>query len=121
MSHSEASAHDATEPQHVDPEHDIDGLKTTLAVVGTLGTIVFVFWLMTHLYNVMVKVERQRKIADAPTTEIIEIRAEMAKELGGDNANFKDKKLGKLTIEAAMKAYVANPTWRPKPKPPKPK
>ena len=117
MTQTEAPAHPPDEyhgslppvDDHHDPLHDIDGMKTTVAVVGTLVMIVFLIWAMTHLFNVMVRVERQKKIADVPTTEINEIRADMAKELSGQHGTR-----GKMTIEAAMEAYRKNPGWRPK-------
>ena len=76
-------------------------------MTGTLATIVFVFWAMTHLFNVMVQVERQKKIADAPTDEINLIRAEMTEELSGKfRARDGMKDRGTMTIEAAIKAYI---------------
>jgi hypothetical protein len=83
---------------HHDPLHDIDGFKTIVAVFGSLFAIVFLIWVMTHLFNVMVQVEQQAKIADIPTTEINNIRAEEDRELSGKNPNR-----GTKTIEQAMR------------------
>jgi len=93
---------EAVPPQAHDPEHDVDGWKTSLAVFGTLLLIVSVIWATSHLFSLMVQVERKAKIHDIAPKELQQIRGEADKELSGKNPNR-----GSMTIEAAMKA-VAN-------------
>ena len=111
MTHTEAPAQQPDEidghaaahhdDEHVDPLHDIDGPKTTYAVVGTLVLIVGMIWGMSHLYNVMVQVERQAKIGDVVPVELNQIRAEQRAELNGENPNRGTKK-----IDAAIAEYL---------------
>ena len=99
MSNPEAHAHD---DEHVDPLHDIDGPKTTYAVVGTLVVVVALIWAMSHLYNVVVQVERQAKIGDVLPLELMEIRKAHKSELNGENKNR-----GSKTINQAIADYIA--------------
>ena len=110
MSHTEApaqpdevTAHDGGhhDAGHVDPLHDIDGPKTTYAIVGSLVVIVGTMWAMSHLYNVMVQVERQAKIGDIEAKELMEIRAVEHTELNGEN-----EKRGSMTIDEAITEYL---------------
>ena len=94
---------------HHDPLHDIDGKKTILAVGGTLLTVVFLCWVMSHLFFFMTAVERKAKIGDRPTIELDLIRAAAQMELDGKNPAR-----GSMTLDQAMAGYLANPTWRPK-------
>ena len=98
MSNPEAHAHD---DEHVDPLHDIDGPKTTYAVVGTLVLVVGLIWAMSHLYTLMVRVERQAKIGDIEPKELNQIRAAERAELNGENPNR-----GAMKIEDAIAAYL---------------
>ena len=106
-------ADDPTPPvfvdDHHDPLHDVDGKKTIIAVGGTLLTVVFLCWAMSHLFFFMTAIERKAKIGDRPTTELNQIRAAAQKELDG-----KIIERGSMTLEQAMAGYLANPTWRPK-------
>jgi hypothetical protein len=86
-----------------DPEHDVDGIKTSVAVFGSLLLIVVTIWATSHLFSLMVQVERKAKIHDVVPKELQKIRGEAANELAGKNANR-----GAMTIEAAMKA-IAKP------------
>ena len=94
----ETGHHDDT---HGDPLHDIDGPKTTYAVVGSLVVIVGLIWGMSHLYNIMVQVERQAKIGDIEPKELNRIRAEEHAELNGENPNR-----GSMKIEDAITEYL---------------
>ena len=47
-----------------DPEHDVDGIKTSVAVFGSLLLIVITIWATSHLFSLMVQVERKSKIHD---------------------------------------------------------
>ena len=40
-----------------DPEHDVDGIKTSVAVFGSLLLIVVTIWATSHLFSLMVQVE----------------------------------------------------------------
>ena len=84
-----------------DPAHDVDGLKTSIAVFGTLALIVVTIYLASHLFSLMVKVERKAKIEDVPATEMLQIRGAAESELAGKNPNR-----GAMTIDAAMKALA---------------
>lgn len=97
----EAHNADPANPLTHDPLNDIDGMKTTLAVVGTLAFIVFLIWAMTHLFNVMVQVERQTKIGDIKPIQLQETRKIENTELSGQNPNR-----GKMTIDQAIEAYL---------------
>lgn len=107
MSHS----HDAHDPHsahgpanaddHHDPLHDIDGPKTVFAVLGTLGLVVVLIWAMSHLYNVMVQVERQEKIGNVPAEELEAMRKVEHDELDGRNPNR-----GKMSIDQAIAEYI---------------
>ena len=83
--------------------------SNTRPILFTLALVVGLIWAMSHLFNLMVQVERRAKIADAPTVEIDQVRDDMAKELSG-----KVEGRGKLTLEQAKDGYLKNPTWRPK-------
>lgn len=85
-----------------DPEHDVDGLKTTVAVFGSLALIIGTIWATSHLFTLMVQVERKAKIHDIVPKELIKIRTEANDELAG---KFPER--GKMTIEAAMKAIAS--------------
>ncbi len=98
VSGHEASHHGGT---HGDPLHDIDGPKTTYAVVGSLVVIVGLIWAMSHLYNIVVQVERQTKIGDIETKELNQIRAAEHAELNGENPNR-----GSMKIEDAITEYL---------------
>ncbi len=86
-----------------DPEHDVDGIKTSIAVFGSLLLIVTTIWATSHLFSLMVQVERKSKIHDVVPKELQQIRGEANDELAGKNANR-----GTMTIEAAMQA-IAKP------------
>ena len=111
MTHTEAPApqpdevgfHQAGQDDkaHGDPLHDIDGPKTTYAVVGSLAVIVGLIWAMSHLYTLMVRVERQAKIGDIEAKELNRIRAGERAELNGENPNR-----GSMTIEDAITEYL---------------
>jgi hypothetical protein len=111
MTHTEAPAPQPDEIEghtaehhgdgHVDPLHDIDGPKTTYAVVGSLVLIVGMCWGMAHLYNIMVQVERQAKIGDIVPKELIAIRKAHNAELNGENPNR-----GTKTIDQAIAEYL---------------
>ena len=104
MTQTEAPAHEPDvhhDDTHVDPLHDIDGPKTTYAVVGSLVVIVGLMWAMSHLYNIMVQVERQSKIGDIQPKELNQIRAEENAELNGENPTR-----GSMKIEDAITEYL---------------
>ncbi len=106
MTHTEAATRESDEvashePSHHDPLHDIDGPKTTYAVVGSLVVIVGLIWGMSHLYNIIVQVERQAKIGDIEPKELNRIRAEEHAELNGENPDR-----GSMTIEDAITEYL---------------
>lgn len=82
-----------------DPEQDVDGLKTSVGVFGSLFLIVAVIWATSHLFSLMVQVERKVKIHDVAPKELQQIRGKAADELAGKNPDR-----GSMTIEAAMKA-----------------
>jgi hypothetical protein len=86
-----------------DPEHDVDGIKTSIGVFGSLLLIVITIWATSHLFSLMVQVERKSKIHDIAPKELQRIRGEANGELAGKNANR-----GTMTIEAAMQA-IAKP------------
>ena len=86
---------------HHDPTHDIDGKKTVFAVLGTLGLVVFLIWAMSHLFNVMVQVERKAKIGDTPAAEFHEVKAGAEAELAG-----KAPGKGSKSIDEAIEAYL---------------
>lgn len=91
----------ALPPKAIDPEHDVDGIKTTIAVFGSLFVIVTTIWATSHLFSLMVQVERKAKIHDVIPKELNQIRGEATNELAGKNPNR-----GSMTIEAAMKALA---------------
>ena len=101
MSH-DSHGHAAQDDSHHDPLHDIDGPKTTYAVVGTLVLVVALIWLMSRLYAVMVQVERQAKIGDVEATELNKINKPSLDELAG-----KHKDRGSKTIDQAIQEYLA--------------
>ena len=85
-----------------DPEEDVDAWKTSIGVFGSLVLIVTVIWATSHLFSLMVQVERKAKIHDIAPKELQKIQGEADSELAGKNPNR-----GSMTIDAAMKA-VAN-------------
>jgi hypothetical protein len=87
---------------HHDPLHDIDDVKTVIAVVGTLAVIVTVIWGMSHLFNVIVQVEHQEKIGNIPAVEFERIRDEGYQELAGKHPDR-----GTKTIDQAITEYLA--------------
>ena len=100
MSH-DTQGNAASDPHH-DPLHDIDGPRTTYAVVGSLVVIVALMWLMSRLYAVVVQVERQAKIGDVEATELHKINKPSLDELAG-----KHKDRGAKTIDQAIQEYLA--------------
>ena len=92
----------APSDDHHDPLHDIDDMKTVMAIVGALVLIVTMIWGMTHLYNIMVQVERQEKIGDIKPVEYEAIRKEAELELAGKHPDR-----GPKTIDEAIKQYLA--------------
>lgn len=101
MSHDN-NGHTASDDSHHDPMHDIDGPKTTYAIVGTLLIVVVLIWLMSRLYAIVVQVERQAKIGDIEATELNKINKPSLDELAG-----KHKDRGAKTIEQAVQEYLA--------------
>lgn len=93
---------DTTVDDHHDPLHDIDDMKTVVAIIGSLVVIVAMVWGMSHLYNVMVQVERQVKIGDIKPIEYLKIRGEAELELAGKHPDR-----GPKTIDEAIKQYLA--------------
>ncbi|MCA8955216.1 MAG: hypothetical protein KDC87_04030 [Planctomycetes bacterium] len=102
--HEHGSApHGATSAadDHHDPLHDIDGLKTTLGVFGTVLLIVAMIWGMSRMYAQLIRVERHNKIEIAPTIELDEMRKLEAQELAGKRQGH-----GSISIDDAIQAYL---------------
>lgn len=97
----QSHAPESHEDDHHDPLHDIDAKKTIYSVLGTLGGVVFLMWAMTHLFNLLVQVERQTKIGDIPATELQQIRGDAMDELAG-----KKPGRGTMTIDEAIAKYI---------------
>lgn len=99
----EAHGHapESHDDDHHDPLHDIDAKKTIFSVLGVLGGVVFLMWVMTHMFNVLVQVERQTKIGDVPATELQQVRGDAMDELAGKKPGY-----GTATIDQAIAEYI---------------
>ena len=97
-----AQAPPAVTDDHHDPLHDIDDMKTVCAILGSLALIVFMCWSMSHMFNVLVQVERQEKIGNVKPIELQKIEKEARDELAGKNPNR-----GTKSIDQAITEYLA--------------
>jgi hypothetical protein len=84
--HAPGQTHD---PLPLDPEHDIDAKSATLWFVGSTIVIFLSLWLLVPIFLRVLDHELQRKIDQAPTTELNEVRDQEAEFLNGGNPKKK--------------------------------
>ena len=74
----------------LDPEHDIDARSATLWVVGGAVVLFLSLWLMVPIFMRVLGAERERKMDNAATTELDDVRAQEQEFLRGGNPKRKD-------------------------------
>jgi hypothetical protein len=90
MAHHDHHAPGQThEPLPLDPEHDINAKSATLWFVGSSIVIFLSLWLLVPIFLRVLDHELQRKIDQAPTTELNEVRDQEAEFLNGGNPKKK--------------------------------
>ncbi len=75
---AQPAEHPAAAPEEkpigLDPSHDIDSLKTSLALVIS-GVVVFVtMWLLYHMFTFVIFEVREGKVREAPALQLDQLR-----------------------------------------------
>ena len=81
MVHSRAG--DDEIPRPIDPEHDVDGGKTARWLIAWSLVFAFSIWLSYVAFDLVSDDEISRKIENAPTVELDNLRANEKQELEG--------------------------------------
>lgn len=87
MDHAPGATHDAVP---LDPENDIDAKSATRWVIGGAIVLFISLWLMVPIFIQIQDFEYQRKVNDAPTTELDDIRDAEQAFLSGQNPTKQD-------------------------------
>jgi len=96
MGHSQA-AHDDV-PHPIDPEHDVDGKKTASWLFWWSLAFAASIWLSFLFFGLLTDDELIRKVDQAPTTQVDQLRELEKTELAGAGS--------RKSIDEAIKAYV---------------
>ncbi|MHC5066058.1 MAG: hypothetical protein ACYTG5_19020 [Planctomycetota bacterium] len=94
----------AKKPADLDPTHDIDSLKTSLALIIS-GVVVFItMWLLYHLFSFVMFEVREGKVREAPTNQLNQLRTYEATMLDAGEAS--EGMPARMSIEQAMEEIV---------------
>lgn len=96
MDHQPGQTHEALP---LDPENDIDAGKALWWFLGSSFVLFACLWILVPIFVQVQDFEIDRKVNQAPTTELDEMRAKAALFLKGDNPTKKN-------IDKAMESYV---------------
>ena len=101
--HTKHADHDAR-PLPIDPEHEVDGKKTAKwLIVSTIG-FAFSWYLLVVFFDLIVGMEREKKIDHSPATDLQKQREKdqreltLEQDLGGGTR--------RISIDRAIDAYV---------------
>lgn len=98
------AAHDET-PLPIDPEHDVDGKKTAKWLIGSTLLFAFSWYLLVVFFDLIVGMEREKKIDHFPAADYQKQRDKEQRELtleqdlGGGNK--------RVSIDRAIESYVS--------------
>jgi len=59
----------------IDPEHDMDPVKTTMWLSISLAFVIVTLWVLSYTFGFSLQSTRQRKIGDRPAQELHQLRS----------------------------------------------